>query len=89
MGLVTAEAVPYEEFVVKSNGTQRLLSEIEADLQVQEDEHVVAVQWRKAVDAKDAIRGRGLFGNQNTVAQPRDPKWTFTVEFLKQAWGIK
>jgi hypothetical protein len=30
----------------------------------------------------------GLFGNQNTVCKPTTPKWTHTVERLKQVWRI-
>ena len=88
VGIVTAEAVPYKKFVVKEDGTECHLSSIESDLHPNDDEYVVAVQWLKALDADEAVKGRGLFGNQNTVAQPRHPKWQLTVNFLKQKWGI-
>ena len=89
VGLVIAEAVPYKEFVVSDDdGTECHLSEIESDLDPNEDEYVVAVKWLHVVNIEDAVKGRGLFGNQNTVAQPRVPKWQFTVDFLKQAWEI-
>ena len=51
-------------------------------------EHFVGVDWIKTVDLQNAVKERGFFGNQNTAAQPRDPKWNFTVERLKSIWGI-
>ena len=89
VGIVTAKAVPYRQFIVKINGTEHPLSELESELQVLEDEYVVAIRWLHTVDVGAAVRGKGLFGNQNTVAQPRDPKWTFTVDVLKQMWSIE
>lgn len=54
-------------------------------------EHFVAVKWLDNVaDAADAFTEVGLFGNQNIVAQPRDPKWTHTIARLKERfplWG--
>lgn len=89
VGRVTAEAVPYAGFEVVIDGEKKLLSQIESDVVVAEDEYVVAVDWIHAVGVRSAVKGKGLFGNQNTVAQPTDPKWEFTVEVLKQAWGIE
>jgi hypothetical protein len=35
------------------------------------------------------VREPGLFGNQNCVAAPRDAKWPYTTDRLKQHFGIK
>ena len=51
-------------------------------------EHLVGVRWIKTVSAEQAIKEKGFFGNQNTVARPRDPKWKYTVERLKERFGI-
>jgi len=51
-------------------------------------EYVVKVKWIKTVDAKDAVRETGFFGNQNTVCRPRTEKWDYTVERLKAVWEI-
>lgn len=52
-------------------------------------EYVVPVQWQKAVDIKDAVSEVGFFGNQNSVAKPTTPKWSHTVNRLKEIWGIE
>ncbi|MEX2310507.1 MAG: hypothetical protein WD738_23270 [Pirellulales bacterium] len=46
-------------------------------------EHFVRVAWLDTVDEEQAFNEVGLFGNQNTVCQPRTPKWRHTVERLK------
>ena len=51
-------------------------------------EHLVGVRWIKTVPAEQAIKEKGFFGNQNTVARPRDPKWAYTVERLRERLGI-
>jgi hypothetical protein len=51
-------------------------------------EYVVPVRWLKAVPLKNAVKERGLFGLQHTVARPRADRWRHTVERLKQVWGI-
>lgn len=53
-------------------------------------EYFVRVKWLHAVDAAKAFNEVGLFGNQNTVCQPRASKWRHTVERLKAVftgWG--
>lgn len=52
-------------------------------------EHLVGVHWIASVPRNKAIKEKGFFGNQNTVARPRDPKWAYTVERLKERFGIK
>jgi len=48
-------------------------------------EHVVGVEWLKAVGIAEAKWAEGLFANQNIVCKLRDPK---TVDFLKEQFGI-
>ena len=52
-------------------------------------DYLVRVQWIKTVDPKNAIREKGFFGNQNSVARPRSPKWDYTVERLKTRFGVQ
>ena len=52
-------------------------------------EYVVRVRWIKSVPLSQAVREPGLFGNQNCVAEPRDAKWPYTIDRLKQHFGIK
>jgi hypothetical protein len=54
----------------------------------EKSEHVVRVKWSKTVPEAQAVRERGLFGNQNTVARPRVDRWRHTIDRLKQVWGI-
>lgn len=51
-------------------------------------EHLVGVRWIRTVPRNQAIKEKGLFGNQNTVARPRDPKWAYTVERLRERFGV-
>ncbi|MGH8458926.1 MAG: nuclease, partial [Nevskiales bacterium] len=51
-------------------------------------EYLVRVKWLKTVPLDKAIKERGFFGNQNTVARPRAPKWQHTVDRLRQRLGI-
>ncbi len=46
-------------------------------------EHFVGVRWLDTVDEANALNEVGLFGNQNTVCQPRTAKWRHTVDRLK------
>ena len=51
-------------------------------------EYLVPVRWLYTVERSDAFSEVGLFGNQNTVCKPTTPKWSHTVERLKQVWNI-
>ena len=48
-----------------------------------------AVNWIKTVPLNEAIKEKGFFGNQNSVAAPKAPKWDHTVQRLKQRFGIE
>lgn len=50
-------------------------------------EHAVLVDWLDTVDEAHAFQEIGLFGNQNSVCQPKTPKWRHTVERLKTFFG--
>lgn len=50
-------------------------------------EHLVGVRLVATVPRNGAIKEKGLFGNQHTVA-PRDPKWAYTIERLRERFGI-
>nr|WP_306800376.1 DDE-type integrase/transposase/recombinase [Endozoicomonas sp. YOMI1] len=52
-------------------------------------EYLVPVEWKYTVQADQAFRETGLFGNQNTVCRPLTPKWRHTVERLKQVWKMR
>jgi hypothetical protein len=52
-------------------------------------EYLVRVKWDKTVPESEAIKERGFFGNQNTIAKPRADSWRHTVERLKARLGIK
>lgn len=49
-------------------------------------EYAVRVRWLHTVDVHHAFNELGLFGNQNTVCQPRAAKWRHTVERLKSVF---
>lgn len=51
-------------------------------------EYFVPVQWIKTVPLSEAVREKGFFGNQNSVARPRDAKWTYTIDRLKQRFEL-
>ena len=92
VGEVVTSVERYDQFRVDVNGTLTPLTEVEVEAPDVFDEahgeHFVGVRWIKVVNLEDAVRERGFFGNQNTVAQPRSSKWHFTVERLKVLWGV-
>ncbi len=92
VGEVLTSVERYDQFKVKVNGIPTPLAEAEVEapdvLDEGHSEHFVGIRWIKAVDLEHAVRERGFFGNQNTVAQPRSAKWDFTVERLKALWGV-
>lgn len=52
-----------------------------------EAEYMVPVKWLYSCDESQAANEVGLFGNQNTIAQPKTPKWEHTIQRLKKIWG--
>ena len=92
VGEVVAPAKRYDEFCITQNGIRTPITQVTVQAPEMFDEkngeHLVSVKWVKAVDLHGAVKERGFFGNQNTVAKPRAPKWHFTVERLKTLWGV-
>ena len=94
VGYVLEPALPITEFEVRGpDGGKQPITEIgdhlpSTDVPADELEYFVRVQWLKTVPLGQAIKERGFFGNQNTVARPRTSKWEHTVERLKQRFGV-
>ncbi|CEP34035.1 Putative uncharacterized protein [Halomonas sp. R57-5] len=61
----------------------------ECDDEEESAEYLVPVRWLYTVERTDAFSEVGLFGNQNTVCKPTTPKWSHTVERLRQVWLLK
>jgi hypothetical protein len=51
-------------------------------------EYLARVRWLKSVPLNEAVKERGFFGNQNVVAEPRDARWPYTIDRLKQHFGV-
>lgn len=97
VGEVVEPRAPVEKFMVKgSDGNLTPITELPLAIsrarKVSEDpdkgEYLVRVKWLKTVPVSHAIKEKGFFGNQNTVARPRTPKWDHTVERLKARFSI-
>lgn len=95
VGEVTAPRVRADQFMVPDKDG-KLVSYLQADKKATgisttegEWEYIVPVKWIKTVPLEQAVKETGFFGNQNSVARPRDAKWTFTVDRLKERFGIK
>ena len=97
VGTVTAAMVPIEDFNVHEpeGNTVSITSlplDIAQSMRSTEDpekaEYMVGVNWIKTVQTSDAVREKGFFGNQNSVARPRTSKWNYTVERLKKRFGL-
>jgi hypothetical protein len=97
VGEVLEEAIPVDEFLVRNETGQQVrlidLPVKAATMPRASDDpetsgYLVRMKWLKTLPITKAIREKGFFGNQNTVAKPRAPKWEFTVERLKQRFGI-
>ncbi len=87
VGEVTDRAVIADEFITPEmslKGEYRLAEEHGED----DAEYFVPVKWIYKVPIDLAVNEVGLFGNQNSVARPRTPKWEHTVKRLKERWGI-
>ena len=93
VGTVKGPAARSDEFQVQVDGVPTPIAEVSEGARREdregEEEYYVPVDWLKTVDLEDAVWQRGFFGNQNTVARPRASSWAFTVEVLKQAWGVE
>ena len=82
---VTDEAgneVPLVSLSVKAASLTRVVDDSD------KAEYLVPVKWIKTVSTAKAVKEKGFFGNQNTVARPTTAAWSYTVDRLKQRWGI-
>ncbi|MDO9519300.1 MAG: endonuclease NucS [Pseudohongiella sp.] len=88
VGKVTGHAVIADEFIkpgLNLKGSYNLAVEKGED----DADYFVPVTRLYKVSEAAAVNEVGLFGNQNSVARPRAPKWDHTVERLKEVWGIR
>jgi len=97
VGEVTGTVVTVDRFKVKrEDGTTAPITEMPVEAPKMFDAignpekvlHMVPVRWIKTVPLSEAIKEKGFFGNQNTVAKPRAKKWVHTVERLKKRFGV-
>src|SRR5262249_50310617 len=97
VGRVVEKAVPIDDFrVAGADGKQVPITSLPLKVaksttraqDAERAEYVVRVEWIKTVPVTEAVREKGRFGNQNTVAKPRTEKWAHTVERLKSRFGI-
>ena len=90
VGKVLAKAKPITEFMLPdASGQERPIKEIVAETPSTEKpedelEYYVRVDWIKTVLLEQAIKEKGFFGNQNSVAKPKARKWVHTIERLKK-----
>ena len=97
VGKVRSESVSVEEFrATDKHGN--LVSIVDLPIRIAElpkstedperAEYVVGIDWLKTVPRDQAIKEKGFFGNQNSVARPRTDKWDHTLVRLKKRFGI-
>ncbi|MCC6322236.1 MAG: DUF91 domain-containing protein [Phycisphaerales bacterium] len=98
VGTVVESAVPVDQFLVQNEVGERVPITTAPHKATHIDEgvgdpdkveYLVRVKWIKTVPVSQAVKERGLFGNQNVVAQPRDAKWPHTISRLKQHFGVQ
>jgi hypothetical protein len=97
VGEVVEPVVKVDEFLV-DDGKDQKIPITKAPLKggeigkrsddAEKSEYLVRVKWIAAVPLEKAIKEKGLFGNQNTVARPITPKWNYTVQRLKERFGV-
>ena len=94
VGRVRETVQSVQDFKIKTEVGERLALEILSTSKILHErmtnpdqaEHFVGVDWLDTIPAGQAINEVGMFGNQNTVCQPRSPKWRHTVERLKASF---
>jgi hypothetical protein len=86
--------VPAIEFHVETpDGYRPILDVLEAGTILKKfsgdperTEYFVPVRWLHTVPLREAIKERGLFGNQNSVCRPTSMRWSHTVDRLKEVF---
>ncbi len=95
VGRVTDKAKPITEFTLPdASGAQRPISEIvtetpRTDKPDEELEYYVRVDWIKTLPLDQAIKEKGFFGNQNSVAKPKAKRWIHTIDRLKKRFEVE
>lgn len=97
VGIVTGGPVIAADFVVETpEGPKKYLDIGNIDADIRADAHdpvradrFVSIKWLATVPLNKAVRETGLFGNQNSAAQPTTPLWPETVRRLKLAFRIE
>lgn len=98
VGKVLEPAIPVDEFLVEDGeqGQVPLCSlpinaarMCKAAENPEKAEHVVRVKWYETVAREGAIKEKGFFGNQNSVARPVVAKWEHTIDRLKKRFGVE
>lgn len=98
VGKVTEPMVPVEEFMVSGSDQDRvpivsLPLQVAHSTRASDDpgkaEYLVRVNWIKTVPTSQAVKEKGFFGNQNSVARPRTPKWDYTIDRLKRRFVLE
>jgi hypothetical protein len=96
VGIVTGPPIDARDFFVETEKGMRPYLEVgnvhptmreNANDPVATDKFV-PIRWIKSVPESQAVRESGLFGNQNSAAQPRAPSWPTTVARLRKAFGV-
>ncbi|WP_404364865.1 endonuclease NucS domain-containing protein [Marinobacter sp.] len=98
VGIVTGERCRADEYQFDTEEGPKTLMEmgltqkyphLSSGTEDETAEYLVPVRWLHTVDKAHAFSEVGLFGNQNTVCKPTTPKWSHTVNRLKQVWKIQ
>jgi len=89
VGIVEGPRVPLRDHVIDGRPAPEVLKTVPPDT-YQDDpepwEYVVLVRRLDTVPLDGAVQRTGMFGNQNSAAAPKTPKWRTTVEQLKEAF---
>ncbi|WP_282338548.1 endonuclease NucS domain-containing protein [Pseudomonas sp. PS02288] len=93
---VTGYATPAAEFLVDYQGREVPVLELAKGASYHSEfiddpehsEYFVSVDWLHSVPLEHAVKEVGLFGNQNTICRPTTPKWRWTVDRLKERFGV-
>lgn len=94
VGRVTEKATPITNFMLADGtGQKRPIKKVvtatpSATVPQEELEYYVKVDWIKTVPLNEAIKEKGFFGNQNSVAKPKAKKWIHTIDRLKKRFEI-
>jgi len=98
VGIVEKAVVPIDQFTVKlADGKEVPILQAPLDSKQmgqhggnpEDGEFLVRVKWLKELTKAQAIKEKGLFGVQHSASRPRAEKWRYTVERLKERFGIK